>query len=306
MFRDYKLAAFAIAFILCGPAFSQDEGRMPFALTTPETAPSAIHRSVGQDKLPIPVRIIVGDDEKKAAIDLEQKTRDHDDSDLKAQWKAADAAAEGARYSKDQVEIAWWQLGLSLLGSVALIISLSLTVVSLRETKEAMRFTREIGEAQVRSYLGIDKIYFLPRKSRIEFDLKNFGQSKAINVEVNTSCFLRESGDKAQLNIPSKVGPKEYLKIAHPFGIINPEHSSKGIINIDKNPEYQRINIKFTISYIDIFGHTHVYGVDYYLTDNKSSKGMLDMHIVPNSYREGTNDSRHSKMSDATKENLDM
>lgn len=172
----------------------------------------------------IPVRIVESEEERATAKKANQEARNREESDLQAQWTAAKAAAEAARYSKEQVEIGWWQFWLATFGSAAVVGSLGLTTYSVALTRRALRDTREIGESQLSAYLGPTEVEYnvLDDKFTVTIGIKNAGQTPALFAYISkmyVRMFFRDrdgSLQEAWLNMitPPQVSvlPGEVVK----------------------------------------------------------------------------------------------
>ncbi len=139
-------------------------------------------------------------------------------SDLCAQWSAAKAASEAARW-------AWWQLWLSLAGVIGLGLTLWFNFRALRlaekeseETKgalgiaarnadaatEQVAISRESSHAELRPYIintgGIAfNINTELQRSHIAFGLRNYGRTPAMSTKVTVDAYVGESASAAPL-----------------------------------------------------------------------------------------------------------
>ncbi|RWF67239.1 hypothetical protein [Mesorhizobium sp.] len=128
------------------------------------------------------------------------KGEDQRGSDLCAQWKAADAAAESAQWSYWQM---WIGIGGFGIGLITMGAAIAAAVFAKRasdhtktgsdhagdavvEAKNATKIAREIGEAQARAYISVTKAWFennakaLPK---IIIQVRNSGQSPAYDLQ---------------------------------------------------------------------------------------------------------------------------
>lgn len=103
---------------------------------------------------PFPVQIVKDPAETQAERENGARSDALSESDLKAQWKAADAAELGTRYAEEQTRLARYQFYLSVVGSVALAFSLLFNFVSLRQTRRAMSDARYAAQRQIRAYVS--------------------------------------------------------------------------------------------------------------------------------------------------------
>jgi hypothetical protein len=106
------------------------------------------------------------------------------DSDLCAQWKAADAAKKAAD----------WSVYLGLAASFVAILTLAAAVMAARYAKDATLETRRIGEAQLRAYVvssGVSAVPVCDGDGRIlgfhfAVQWRNAGQTPAMNCQINS------------------------------------------------------------------------------------------------------------------------
>jgi hypothetical protein len=103
---------------------------------------------------PFPVQIVKDPIDTQAERENDARSDALSESDLKAQWKAADAAELGARYAEEQTRLARYQFYLSIAGSVALAFSLGFNFISLRQTRRAMSDARYAAQRQIRAYVS--------------------------------------------------------------------------------------------------------------------------------------------------------
>ncbi len=140
-------------------------------------------------------------------------------SQLCAEWKAADAAAESARWAK----IGAGTSGLSVLA----------VLIALWLARQANRIAQDVGRKQLRAYLGFESVK-LDRDHVLWISVRNFGQTPATDVCMETIHFDQSS--------------------SHPFGMIDPGSSAPGLLHLeavklrklaDANEQF-RFSIKIT------------------------------------------------------------
>ncbi|MDA3877362.1 MAG: hypothetical protein PF483_09765 [Halothiobacillus sp.] len=121
---------------------------------------------------------------------------------------SADQSANQPQYDlKTQQDMAEWGYGsfllsiftfaLSITGVVAVLVSLGQTRKALNHAGEANAISKEIGEKQVRAYLTITSSTFIMNKINkliFEIDLRNSGQSPALNLSIQATIFFRKEG----------------------------------------------------------------------------------------------------------------
>ena len=148
-------------------------------------------------------------------------------------------------------------------------------------TQDTVAETRRIGEAQVRAYLGVERIELSrlrpkrghPANFKVEFHIKNFGQSMAKAVSVKTWASAR--GAPVQCKASEGVGDR----VDHNFGIVNPDHAPMGFVQILDNVPVSDIRMKFEILYEDIFGDRWEQGAEFYPL--QKGNGPHVMYVMP-------------------------
>ena len=147
---------------------------------------------------------------------------------------------------------------------------------------------RRIGEAQVRAYLGIEAISLEPYrhsndsagKYRINFRIRNFGQSMAKDVKSRTECF------ESDVRLNSRIDKKETDYLDHIYGIINPNHSPPGIIDIGEIVNINKIRVKFELLYEDVFCKKWEQVAEYHPVPSDDADGTFNMNVFPNTAAE--------------------
>jgi hypothetical protein len=116
-------------------------------------------------------------------------SRYHSNDDLCAQWKAADSASDATYW-------AMLQLWLSGLGVVGLGITLWFNFRALKSAGEANKISSDVGEAQVRGYLGFEvtgwggQFNGATEPLSVQISLKNWGSSPCKGVIVKRAIRL--------------------------------------------------------------------------------------------------------------------
>lgn len=184
--------ALVIALVCSSTAHSQDSPRVSEKAPTVEeqghneTTQAKPHTS----EFSIPVRLIENPSEADRAKEREARSDQHEADDLDAQQRAAAAGERSATASERQIIIAWWQLGLAVVGSIALFYTLWLTREMAKNAAEANRISRESIVSSQRAWLSIDRVR-LRHPTRISDDgavivieviIKNVGQTPATSV----------------------------------------------------------------------------------------------------------------------------
>ena len=128
---------------------------------------------------------------------------DDRDSDLCAQWKAADAASASAHYN-------WWQLAIGIIGALGLVGALGLAY-------QANAIARDTAKRQLRAYLVLENIEMEAdlRKGKLRgIDiwavLQNVGSTPAEVYDAYSDCWIVNDGKP----VPSpNLAPKDGVVI---------------------------------------------------------------------------------------------
>ena len=173
-------------------------GLISASLQAQEQAGGPRERASGQQDISqpfgLPVRIVEDKEAAEATERREEEAAEREKQDLVAQ-KSMDAAAHSAKRA------AWLSAALVAIGTGLLVWTLALTREANRAAQEAVAVTRDIGERQVRAYVGIHEVKagFLsneefPEQYRFMIILKNTGGSPATKVRVWAGCYIGASG----------------------------------------------------------------------------------------------------------------
>lgn len=155
-----------------------------------DTGTKASYQSEPSEPFSIPVRIIEDKESTEASQPGEQDSRDLQKRDLIAQ--------EGMNRATQSIEDATWLMLWATIASVFFVaIGTFLLVWTLRLTREAnkaardaVEVTREIGEAQVRAYVNVERaeVTGLAPNGRLRFyvNFKNTGATPAKNFQIRS------------------------------------------------------------------------------------------------------------------------
>jgi hypothetical protein len=141
------------------------------------------------------------------------RTEQRDYQDLRAQWKAADAAY--GQYFLAFLNLALTAFGViaAVFGTAGLIYSLFLTRRATNAAEDAVRVTQDTGERQIRAYVGVSQCAWVKQPNPGVFAAKvvfrNFGQSPAYEVKAYVRCTFFPMGEQASWDyeIPEHVPP---------------------------------------------------------------------------------------------------
>lgn len=174
--------------------------------------------------------------------------QDDRSSDLCAQWKAADAAADAA----------WW----ARFGGLATIISLLAVALATYETIRANRIAREAMQRQLRAYVSVSEFEIrdltVGKTPWVSLTFRNDGQTPAYNVRQR--CFVEPFGDQIPdnclaLSNPSRAKP---APVVSPGGVFSVHPWLGSQWTSEQQAEFDAGRLKvFTwgdLQYVDAFG----------------------------------------------------
>lgn len=141
----------------------------------------------------IPVTIIENKDEAERSRNREDASDQREKDDLKAQQLAADAAVESAASAKRQEHLARWQIGLSVAGVIALVVTIIYSILatnaavkSAELAEKAVSIAQDTAKRELRAYIAISKVRFTGlndgNSAKIEVSITNAGATPARKV----------------------------------------------------------------------------------------------------------------------------
>ena len=209
--------------------------------------------------------------------------KDDRSSDLCAQWKAADAAKDAA----------WWTFVAAITTVIGVIVG-GFTLVaagfaawyakqaadhtqsgaqaaleSVTATKEATAIAREIGRAQVTSYVSVKgvQIYFekMGLIPHIAFSLVNAGSSPAIKPEVKVSIAMNALDKSPVVWEPElKASPSQAIGANTEIEItemaIDLSEELESILNANISTNFINVMLKVDVVWEDVFGTIRSWG----------------------------------------------
>lgn len=148
--------------------------------------------------------------------------QDQRNSDLCAQWTAADAAREAARW-------AFWSTLVGIAGVIGLVLNLGQGRAALRRARDANEIARQFADRQLRPWMLFKGIEAQPNEDgsfTILVVWMNYGQSPAIDVEVLTRwCSYVPNEEAAPIN---DIAEAEGIPVI--VGVVPPEGRAPNII----------------------------------------------------------------------------
>lgn len=187
------------------------------------------------------------------------------ESDLCAQWKAANAAADGAYWAK-------WGFWIACIGSAFLLWQIILTRKAVEDTseatdamREANKIAREGQERQLRAYVNVTKIGvtpFIPGAApTFMLELLNTGATPARDVRlISQPFFYALDGPEPQIRFKPLTGEGSRMSLApnqpipHPNQLLGPLPE---IIAAALNNGQHGVIYAGVVIYLDVFGRQH-------------------------------------------------
>lgn len=141
----------------------------------------------------VPIRIVEEPDEAKRTRDREEAGDQREKNDLEAQQRAADAAIESAASSQRQENLAKWQLGLSIAGIIALVVTIAYSIKATNAAiksadlaEKAVAITQDTAKRELRAYVAVSRVKFTDMHTgvdaKIEVSIINAGATPARKV----------------------------------------------------------------------------------------------------------------------------
>ncbi|MEQ8305031.1 MAG: hypothetical protein RIA09_00595 [Hoeflea sp.] len=220
---------------------------------------------------------------------------DERESDLCAQWKAADAAKKSAD----------WSVYLGLGGTFIGILTLGAAFAAAYFARSAVLETRRIGESQVRAYMAEEKIDFAYPKTGydehpFEIDIvvhwKNYGQSPALECAIKTIPLIvaKENIDKPISNL---IGALKNMELGSGTCAMNRSvHSRNAQYERHEVTGWQNGDFEFVvysvIAFRDVFGRAHRVEACSHVERGSPKDGGTEIHfrVYPYHNREITSE----------------
>ncbi len=202
----------------------------------------------------------------------------HDESDLCAQYRAAEAAGIAAYWAR-------WQAWLSIGGIIGLGFTVMLTIRATKAAVQSNEIARETAKGELRAYLGVEahsiEPYVIDQGGKVIFRLQNYGQSPAVRSRTKISLAV---GPCDRKNI---VAPTEWHRESSrlpidipPQGTVYREVRLPGetmkFLEEMEDGTYA-IFIELAFSYSDIFKRGHAQTTLFYARGKRYKAGHINM-----------------------------
>ncbi len=144
-----------------------------------------------------------------------EQHRDNRNSDLCAQWKAADAALDAAQWAK-------WQFFLGIAGAVGLLMTIYYTrravlaaIASNKNAQDSLTHAKAMASVELRPYLHIDEIKSQPSRGHagagfVVIRIKNFGSTPAIDFRLEAGVEILNT---AKSDLLRKITLRRYPSV---------------------------------------------------------------------------------------------
>lgn len=125
---------------------------------------------------------------------------DNRNSDLCAQWKAADAADKAANWAGPMFWLGIVGAGIGVFTLIAAVSAAIFAKSAANATWKTVEVTREIGEAQTRAYLNCTSAKYKLSKESIwaVLEIENIGNSPATEIEIVGDLTIQDVGGMAR------------------------------------------------------------------------------------------------------------
>jgi len=151
-----------------------------------------------------------------------ERGQDQRNSDLCAQWKAADSANDAAYYAKLQI----WAAAFGMLG---LLVTIYLTLKAVRTAQQSVAVAQDTARRQLRAYIIASafrvenlKVGAVPR---VTFRIRNAGQTPAYEVRAVFQLFFSAAGASHETKVRFSYLPEMSKGVLGAGGIIRFEVS---------------------------------------------------------------------------------
>lgn len=261
--------------------------------------PAAVSESVDLYGFAIPVRIL---DQPAESAEEKAEQIKNDQEDLEAQKSVAESTETLVILTRQQVVIGAIGVGTTLIGTVALIISLHLSRISTKAAVEAARAAREalgserawIAHVGQNTIVGSGQINGVFHSKIFAFGLrwKNDGRSPAINVKTYGEFFIGDSKDvipqlprEKRLNLTDRSVVGSGIEFATSEAAVE-WRIAEQLINrsmflylygrIDYNDTYMPELPRYTEG---------LFLAEVFLTKDRNGNDLIDMHLSPRGER---------------------
>ena len=223
-----------------------------------------------------------------------EQGRDERNSDLCAQWKAADAARDAAEWAK-------WQLLLGIIGAAGLLVTIHYTRRAVLAAFEAnqnahdtLTHAKEMAAVELRPYLHVDEIAFdkpetLKHRPSVIVRVKNFGATPATRFRFEAAADLR---NKSKFDAAKGLRTRRIPSVDE----IPPGHLTT--IHVPGPPQGSSLNISadffctIRFEYSDKFGTEHVRW-ETYRAEGSLGRSVFRFFCQHHRLRTANDDTRH-------------
>lgn len=212
----------------------------------------------------VPVRITVSEEEKKSQARLLEEAREHNKSELDAQWKSAYAAESSAYYSFIS----------SVISGIVVVTSILASAFTIYQANRSTEIARSIGQAQVRAYISVKSIQLHWKETpngmqigNVRVTLKNYGTSPARNMRALATYViipLNKSGDRIDQFDQLRINEKNASLSLLPGDVVHIGHDAHdsgrwaGIKDTTGFAQGKNAILVFClVEYYDVFGVRH-------------------------------------------------
>lgn len=180
MFKYYLIVKISIAFILLTvPTQSQE-------IPQKERSQPSQQQKFHELTFPLPIQITKDQDSARLQQIRDEKNLKIAEDGLLTQKDINKATWEMTKANQSMSCYALISTILVGLGTILLTFTLFYTRKATHDTAEAVKVTRDIGNSQLRAYLGITRVWVERGNPRLMFNIKNFGQTPAYSIAVRT------------------------------------------------------------------------------------------------------------------------
>lgn len=261
--RSYRSVVFALG-LTCLPILGQAQEHAQ----SPQGQPSAEQQPFQPSQSPAPrnpIRIEIIEDQAETDArkrrEAEADQREIDDLAAQQGMNAETQAINEA--TQRMAAYSWYQTWAVAIGTILVFASLVLTVIATWAAHKAIRVTREIGNAQLRAYMGWHRGGLTLHHRELQVAglvvIKNFGQTPAHEMTLWVECKLLGSDEimdepkrpeAASGTSKSWVGPQQESTVTFGCNVTDTELE-------EIRESRQAFFVRGRVDYVDAFGKSH-------------------------------------------------